>query len=665
MSKILIIVCVLALLLPLEVLHSEIVQIGDGNLTGKCLPIEPYMRYSYSQSVFLNTEIGYSGVITAISYQYTISSASFLSNTNQFSIYLGVVNRNNFQTLTDWVPIDSLQHVFQGDLQAQWFSSALPGQGWVTIPLTTAFAYNGADNLIVAVDENNQGYTTTGDDFRCTASALPMSLEIHSMTVNPDPISPPPAYNSDPYNPLSVRPNIKIDIQPVIYAPHSPNPLNNATEVPIAPNLSWMSDADYWDVYLAPLNQPLQLVAEALSEPSWTVGNNLSLLTTYQWQIVSHTASNDYTGSIWTFTTAGEVMSAPQNLQVMSVQNTVHLAWDAPVNGSVVSYRIYRNNQLIEEVQSCAYIDTSVLWNQTYYYYIVAVNYLNQVSPPSSTVSITMPGALPVWQMDFEDQADFSTTITNWTTYDLDNSNTWSFNEINFPNEGTPLSWIVFNPSQTTPPINTITPFSGQKMMLCIDSTSPPNNDWLISPELSIQSGYKLNFWARSWSADYGLERLKILVSTTDNNPNSFTPISAEPWINVPAEWTRFEHSLSEYSGQNIYIAWQCVSWDALALALDNVNLTQNVDSQDDYLLAKDNIMLYPNPAAKHFTIQCKDITAFDLQIFDIKGRLVLTQDNLFSYNWNYADSVKLASGIYLVKISQNNKVSTKRLVIY
>jgi hypothetical protein len=664
MRKLLMIVCLGAWLLLIGTLHSEVIQIGNGSLINQCLPIEPLMKYSYSQSIYLSSEIGFSGLITSVAFKYSIASATFLNNTNQLSIYLGNVSRTRFYSLTDWVNSDSLMLVFQGDLQPQWFSSAIPGQGWLTIPLTTAFTYSGIDNLIVAIDENNPGYSSTGDDFYCTACPVPMSLEIHSLSTNPDPISPPPAYNNNPYNPLSVRANLKLDIQPVICTPHSPNPINNAVNVPLNTTLSWMSDADYWDVYFATANQPLILVAENLLEPTWTPANNLALLSSYQWQVISHTTNNDYTGNIWTFTTIGETLTAPQNLQAMSIQNTVHLAWDAPESGTIISYRIFRNNQLLDEVLQNEYTDTTVFWNQTYYYFILAINYLNQVSPPSNTETITMPGSMPIWQMDFEDQADFSTSIPNWTTYDLDNSPTWSFSNTNFPNEGNPLSWIVFNPSQTIPPINTVIPHSGQKMLLCIDSTNPPNNDWLISPQLSIQNGYQLSFWVRAWTGDYGWERLRVLISTSDTNVSSFQPLSTEPWLLIQDTWTRLDFLLSDYANQQVYLAWQCVSWDAFALALDNITITQSVSNEDNHLSVKDAIVLYPNPAREHFCVELESKSLFNLRIYNIKGQLVESCQNINAYQWHKSKSKDLKPGMYLLKLESNKHSTTSKIIV-
>jgi len=659
MSKCLLMIVLLALYI--NMCFAIIIQIGTGNILNVCLPIEPTVNYSYSQSIYTAAEIGTGGSISAISWQYRINSNIFLPNNNQFSIYMGTVNRDRYFSATDWVPLDSLQLVFQGDLQQSWFSSVLPGQGWLTIPLDTLYNYSGTGNLVIAVDENMAGYSSNGDDFYCFSSANLNSIEYHSMPTDPDPAAPPPAYNG---NPMSVRPNIKINIHPVIYTPHTPVPNSGSIDVSLTPALSWMSDADSWDVYFSQVNQPLQLVASNLTDPVWTPANNLSLFTTYQWKVISYTGSDIYPGIIWTFTTAGEALSAPLNLQATTIGLQVQLQWQPPAQGTIVSYRIYRNQQFLEECLDTSYLDAGVLPNQTYWYYVQAVNYLNQVSLPSNSVSATIPGSLPVWQMSFEEATDFTASIAGWTMYDLDNANTWPFNFTDFPNEGFPLSWIVFNPLQTTPPLTTITPYSGQKMMLSISSLNPPNNDWLISPQINVQSGYAISFWVRSITADYGLERLRFLISTTNNAVSSFLPLSTEPWLLIPATWTQISFDLSQYAGQQVYFAWNCVSWDALALCLDEIVITQALSNEDNNCPPVVNALIYPNPAKDWFTIVSEDKSLFDLNIYNLKGQKVASVKQMSSYTWQKDKDAPLKSGLYILKVKSRHHTKTYKLLI-
>jgi hypothetical protein len=69
------------------------VTIGNGTETGKSLPIEPYYGYSYSQVIYLQSEIAAAGDITELSWHFAGSS---LSNSNDWTIYIGHTTNRNF-----------------------------------------------------------------------------------------------------------------------------------------------------------------------------------------------------------------------------------------------------------------------------------------------------------------------------------------------------------------------------------------------------------------------------------------------------------------------------------------------------------------------------------------------------------------------------------------
>jgi hypothetical protein len=57
-----------------------------------------------------------------------------------------------------------------------------------------------------------------------------------------------------------------------------------------------------------------------------------------------------------------------------------------------------------------------------------------------------------------------------------------------------------------------LTAHSGNKNGLLFCCSTPPNNDWLITPLFSGVTSVK--FWARSYTADFGLERFKVGISS-------------------------------------------------------------------------------------------------------------------------------------------------------
>lgn len=151
------------------------VNIGTGTQTGESLPIEPYYGFSYSQSIYLASEINASGSITGVKF-YTDPNIS-ISSSNDWVVYLGHTTKTAFSSTTDWET--GLTEVFNGSI------SVVGNE--VTITFTTPFAYNGTDNLMVAVDENGTGYDDNADEFYSSAVTGDRALYYRNDTTNPDP----------------------------------------------------------------------------------------------------------------------------------------------------------------------------------------------------------------------------------------------------------------------------------------------------------------------------------------------------------------------------------------------------------------------------------------------------------------------------------------------
>ncbi|MCK9453356.1 MAG: carboxypeptidase regulatory-like domain-containing protein [Bacteroidales bacterium] len=175
---------------------------------------------------------------------------------------------------------------------------------------------------------------------------------------------------------------------------------------------------------------------------------------------------------------------------------------------------------------------------------------------------------------DFEGHADFALDFAPWTNVDVDGSTTYGMSGIDWPNTYLAQAFILFNPSATTPALGDTPAHSGDKFAACFASEVAPNNDWLIAPMTAIGAGYNVNFWAKSYTADYGLERFKVGVSTTGTNPADFTIITPGSFVEAPANaWTEFSYDLSAYAGQEVYVGIQCVSNDAFFLMVDDFSI--------------------------------------------------------------------------------------------
>jgi gliding motility-associated-like protein len=200
------------------------VTIGSGNLEIENAPFEPFFGYSYTQTVYLASEINASGTITDIQWYYSGTTA--LPNSQGLVIYMAESNRAAYASTTDWEPIASFTQVYSGGITV-----TAGVAGWVQITLDTPFVYNGTGNLIIAVEENTAGFDASSDDFHNSQVTTNRTISHFSDTVNADPAAPPTASNIDDTIPNVILGGI---------SQACPNPTNVTGAVTVTTvNLDW------------------------------------------------------------------------------------------------------------------------------------------------------------------------------------------------------------------------------------------------------------------------------------------------------------------------------------------------------------------------------------------------------------------------------------------
>lgn len=173
---------------------------------------------------------------------------------------------------------------------------------------------------------------------------------------------------------------------------------------------------------------------------------------------------------------------------------------------------------------------------------------------------------------DIEKYTDWAISgIGDWGTIDFDHDNTYRINKDleEYPNECAPKAFQVCNAK--TLGINIWdegTPHSGNKMLMAMANINTPNNDWLISPMLN-GSEQTISFYAKSFTLqDTPAERIRVLYSTTDNNPDNFTQIHTADYIELPDSWLEYRYVVPQGTR---YFAINCVSENAFALFVDDL----------------------------------------------------------------------------------------------
>lgn len=317
------------------------------------------------------------------------------------------------------------------------------------------------------------------------------------------------------------------------------------------------------------------------------------------WTNVATVVSTD---ASFTFTMPTEDVTLTANFNLIPVYNVTFSVADAGSN-VIAGAAIVINGQNL--VTDAAGVATISLMDGNYAYTVTAADFedfagnltvagadlpvavvMNDVivAPFNPVVAVTGNDALLTWNNelfsftdDMESHENFIIeNIGEYSMIDGDGKNTYGVTGVTFPNSGYTGSYIVFNPSATTPPLTGAAwqPHGGSKYLACLAAIpSPTNNDWLILPQVLGLNGMQLSFWAKSITDQYGLERFRVLVSNSGMEQADFMAITTGSYVEAPTAWTQYTYDLSAYAGQNIYIAIQCISNDAFAFFVDDLAL--------------------------------------------------------------------------------------------
>ena len=117
------------------------VEIGDGTSATYYAPIGTLYNYSITEQLYTAEEIGMSGTIQSISFNYALSDAK------DFPIQVYMMNVEAAD-LSTGISLADADLVFDGTL-------SVTGSGWATITLDNPFVYDGTSNLLIGV---NKGY---------------------------------------------------------------------------------------------------------------------------------------------------------------------------------------------------------------------------------------------------------------------------------------------------------------------------------------------------------------------------------------------------------------------------------------------------------------------------------------------------------------------------
>ncbi len=299
-------------------------QPGEGSvLTGlgqdvdTKLPMDPFFDYNYSQVIYPADQIGTAGTIEAIAYQYNGNSAL----APEIDIYIGTTDLNEFAEASSWIDANSLTLSYSGTFTAP------AAEGWVNVTLDTPFEYNGSSNLVVAFDENTDGYSLSADEFFAYASEVNSSLVKSVDNTDVDPFAP-------------------VDGVLKAFIPNTVFTFGSAvTPLPVVTDLAaTVNESDVVLTWTAPVSDEYTVTEYNLFKD----GADLATVTeltytdadladgTYEYTVKAvyaegtSAASNVATATV---VTGGNELAAPTNLAAVVDGANVTLTWEAPVTG--------------------------------------------------------------------------------------------------------------------------------------------------------------------------------------------------------------------------------------------------------------------------------------------------------------------------------------------
>ena len=123
--------------------------VTDGGTTYNYLPTQQFYNYSYTQQLYLASELVGIDSIAHIAFQV---ADGYEASQRNVTLYLGNTSKSLFANTSDYVAASALTQVYTG---------TIGGTGWIDIALSNVFVRNADSNLVVVVDDNTGSYTST------------------------------------------------------------------------------------------------------------------------------------------------------------------------------------------------------------------------------------------------------------------------------------------------------------------------------------------------------------------------------------------------------------------------------------------------------------------------------------------------------------------------
>ena len=124
--------------------------IGDGTTSSTSTPMNSGYGNSWTQMIYPSSNFANPGYINSLSWETVEANAL---DYNSLKIYLGTTEMSEHATANDWLPLENLTLVYEGNNGTVGITA-----GWETYTLNNPYYYNAEDNLVVVISRSsNEG----------------------------------------------------------------------------------------------------------------------------------------------------------------------------------------------------------------------------------------------------------------------------------------------------------------------------------------------------------------------------------------------------------------------------------------------------------------------------------------------------------------------------
>ena len=195
--------------------HAQTITIGEDQTISNQVPIYTLYNYSLTEQIFRADEIEYAGYLNTLRFRIGYSYNS--SYTCDIEVYLKHVTKSSFADPADYEPVTPDDLVYSGP----WNLPAYLND-WMSITFDTPFAYNGTDNLLIAIRAKADNFAIRYFKYSGASNTV---FSCYSDSHNPDPSD--LSTFTGIQEVISQRPNIKLVFGgSVELAEDSPNTLS-------------------------------------------------------------------------------------------------------------------------------------------------------------------------------------------------------------------------------------------------------------------------------------------------------------------------------------------------------------------------------------------------------------------------------------------------------